>query len=106
MFFNNHRKARILWGKSVSLSQNQRHALKVLWEHFEQKESPEMDPLSALNEEERTDLIEKCAQDYPPKRYRSSNTVRLAAFMKNRELGFTNDQSAILVAMLFSYIGR
>jgi hypothetical protein len=77
-----------------------------LWWAGKAKRIPVLDPISKLGDSDRAHILEVCSADFRPEEFGSANTLRLASWRHFQDLGFTSDQSAVLVGMMFNMVGR
>ena len=94
------------WGKGVPLTNEQQIAMWELWEAAKNKEVPLIDPLSQLSDNDRAYILKICSSDFRPPEFGSANTLRLASFKYFKEMGFSAEQSAVLIGMMFNMVGR
>ena len=100
----NHRLA--AWAKTVPLSQRESEAMWQLWVAGKQETPPARNPLLDLRPDELSHVLEVCGAAYRPREFGGANTLRLASFQHFTELGFDEQQSAVLVGMAFNMVGR
>lgn len=94
------------WGKSVPLTEPQRSAMHELWMAGKNNEVPPVDPLSRLNDDDHAYLKKIASADFRPKEFGSADTLRLASYKYFKDLGFSGEQAAIIVGMMFNMVGR
>lgn len=108
LFGGNRRNKKIAeWAKTVQYNTNQRSVMHELWYAAALKQPLQIDPVSRLSPEELAYLIKICGADFRPRQFGSCNVLRLSAFEYFiKERGYTSDQAAILVGMMFNMVGR
>jgi len=94
------------WGKSVPVTDKQKDAMWELWIAGKNGVPPRIDPLSKLSQEDKDYILKICSADFRPSEFGNANVLRLASWRHFKELGFTEDQGAVLVGMMFNMVGR
>ena len=94
------------WGKTVPLTQLQQ---KIMWELYQSMKTGvalTSDPLRELSDEDKEYLFKICSSDFRPPEFGNADVLRVSAFRNLRSKGYSNDQSAVLVGMMFNMVGR
>lgn len=94
------------WAKTVPISDAQRSAMHELWRAGQKKDVPSSDPLGKLNDDDRAYVLKICGADFRPAEFGTANTLRLASWRYFKDIGFSEEQSAVLVGMMFNMVGR
>lgn len=100
-----------VWGKSIPLTEPQRSVMHELWWASQEKKVPPVDPLLRLNDDDRAYLKKIASADFRPEVFNigartTSNALRLSSWRYFKDLGFTGEQAAILIGMMFNMVGR
>ena len=93
------------WGESVPLNDPQRAALAQLWESYQVKSPPRLDPLIELSTDDMKYLLLICSEGFRPDKFGRNPELRLSQFMSLLDMGYTADQAALIVGMTFNAIG-
>jgi hypothetical protein len=93
------------WGQSIPVQESQCVAMRRLLLALADKAPPEVDPLRNLSADDLEYLLKICSADFRPREFGDCSVLRLAEFYRLKELGFTSDQSAIIVGMIFNAVG-
>ena len=67
---------------------------------------PSVDPLKKLSENDVQYIFKICGADFRPKEYGSANALRLSSYRYFKDLGFSAEQSTIIIGMMFNMVGR
>jgi len=94
------------WGKSIPLTEPQRSAMHELWWASKNNKVPPVDPLSKFNDDDRAYLKKIASADFRPREFGSADVLRLASYKYFKELGFSGEQAAVIVGMMFNMVGR
>ena len=108
LFGGNKRNKRLAaWGKSIPLTDLQQEVTWKLWEAGSiNKEPPSIDPLSKLSEDDKKYVFKICGANFRPVEFGNADVLRLASYRYFKKLGFSEDQSAVLIGMMFNMVGR
>lgn len=93
------------WAQNIPLTENQSNAMFELYIASKKKTIPNEDPLSKLNQDDRNYLKLICSSSFRPPEFGDCDVLRLASFKYFKKMGFSPEQSAILVGMLFNRVG-
>lgn len=94
------------WARSIPISDVQQVAMSELWEAYEAKRVPEVDPLARLSNADCEYIKTICSADFRPKEFGSSDVLRLAQFRSLIKRGYTAEQAAVIVGMTTNRVGR
>jgi len=94
------------WAASVHVTERQQHAMCELWEASRAHKPPVDDPLCQLSQDDREYILKICSADYRPARFGHANVLRMATFIKLTEEGFSSEQAAVVVGMIFNGVGK
>jgi hypothetical protein len=94
------------WGASIPVSNVQQEAMAKLWEASKIGKPPPQDPLLSLSSEDRKYLLNICSADFRPAKFGNANVLRAATFIKLTKQGFSPEQTAIIVGMIFNGVGQ
>lgn len=94
------------WGKSVQITNLQQEVMWELWVAGKNTKPPTVDPLSRLSAEDKKYVLKICSADFRPIEFGDANIHRLASYRYFKDIGFNEDQSAVLVGMMFNMVGR
>jgi hypothetical protein len=107
LFGGNKRNARLAaWGKSIPLTSVQQEAMWELYQSMKAGIVPSYDPLENLNDEDKEYVFKVCSSAFRPAEYGNADTLRLTIFRDLQAKGFTSEQSAVLLGMMFNMVGR
>lgn len=100
------RNARLgAWGQAVPATPLQRAAMRELWRAFQEKKPPAHDPLMDLSDQDRSYILHICSADFRPAEFGDCSVLRYAGYLYLTKLGFTKEQAAVCVGMLFNDVG-
>ena len=107
-FFGGDRRNKRLaaWAKTIPISHSQRLAMHELWRAGQKKNVPSIDPLAKFSEDDRAYILKICGADFRPSEFGSASTLRLSSWRYFKDIGFSEEQSAVLVGMLLNMVGR
>lgn len=107
LFGGNQRNQKLAqWGKSVPVTPEQHKAMSIIWNAVRTKTSPKGNPLDQLSDEDRAYLKHICSSDFRPREFGNADTLRLASFKYMEDLGFSVEEAAVGVGMMFNMVGR
>jgi hypothetical protein len=107
IFGGDKRNARLLaWGNTVPVSEAQHAAMRKIWQAVQSKSRPEGHPLKQLSSDDRAYILRICRSDYRPAEFGNADALRLASWRYFKDLGFTEDEAAVAVGMMFNFVGR
>jgi hypothetical protein len=95
-----------VWGKTIPLSDSQRAAMQVIWQAVQSKSAPEGNPLEQLSADDRAYIKKICSSSYRPVEFGKADVLRLASWRHFMEIGFSPEEAAVAVGMMFNFVGR
>lgn len=107
IFGGDKRNARLAaWGKTIPVSDAQHAAMRKIWQAVGSKSQPEGHPLEQLSSADLGYILKICGSDYRPAEFGNNDALRLASWRYFKDLGFTADEAAVAVGMMFNFVGR
>ena len=94
------------WGKTVPLTNNQREAMWQLYQSMKNGIVPHTDPLENLSTDDREYITKICGSSFRPSEFGNADALRLTVFRDLQSKGYSGEQSAVLVGMMFNMVGR
>jgi hypothetical protein len=94
------------WGKTIPVSNPQRDAMRKIWQAVQSKSQPEGHPLEMLSADDLAYVLSICGSGYRPAEFGNCDALRLASWRYFKDLGFTEDEAAVAVGMMFNFVGR
>ena len=94
------------WGKNVPVSDSQRAAMRKIWQAVQSKSPPESHPLKDLTADDLAYVIKICSSDYRPAKFGNADVLRLASWRYFKDIGFSADEAAVAVGMMYNFVGR
>lgn len=80
--------------------------MQRIWEAVEEKRAPEGKPLDALSSDEREYVLKVCGASFRPREFGNANLLRVSSYRYFRDLGFSEEEAAVAVGMMFNWVGR
>lgn len=94
------------WGKTVPLTPVQQESMWELYQSMKAEISPSVDPLEKLSDEDKEYIFRICGSGFRPAEYGNADALRLTVFRDLQSKGYSGEQSAVLVGMMFNMVGR
>lgn len=94
------------WGKSVLITNLQQEVMWELWQSMKIGVISKTDPLAKLSAEDREYVLKICGSSFRPTEFGSADALRLTVFRDLESKGYSREQSAVLVGMMFNMVGR
>jgi hypothetical protein len=77
-----------------------------IWEAVQSKSPPKGKPLQELDADDLAYVLRICGASFRPAEFGDANALRLASWRYFKDLGFTGDEAAVAVGMMFNFVGR
>lgn len=107
IFGGNERNARLAdWGKTIPVSAAQRAVMREIWHAVQSKSPPDGHPLDRLSPDDIAYVMKICSSNYRPSEFGNADVLRLSSYRYFKDLGFTEDEAAVAVGMMFNFVGR
>jgi hypothetical protein len=94
------------WGRGVPVSNEQLAVMTDLWKSMSAHQMPSADPLQQLSKDDVQYLLKISASQFRPPEFGNCDALRLAAYRRLAETGYSLEQASILVGMMFNMVGR
>jgi len=94
------------WGRTIPVSEKQRVAMRKIWQAVQSKSAPVGNPLKNLEPDELAYVLKICGSSFRPAEFGNADTMRLATWRFFKDNGFSEDEAAVAIGMMFNFVGR
>ena len=106
-FCGDKRNARLAaWGKTIHLTPLQQESMWKLYQSMKTGIVPPADLLQKLSDKDKEYILKICGSDFRPAEFGNADALRLSVFRDLQSKGYSGEQSAVLVGMMFNMVGR
>ena len=94
------------WGKTIPLTPLQQESIWELYQSMKTGVVPSAGHIQKLSDEDKEYILKICGSDFRPAEFGNSDALRLSVFRDLQSKGYSSEQSAVLVGMIFNMVGR
>ncbi len=93
-------------GENITLTPLRQESMWELYQSMKAGVVPSTDPLQKLSDEDKEYISKICGSNFRPTEFGNADALRLSVFRDLQSKGYSGEQSAILVGMMFNMVGR